>query len=122
VIGVSRSSATVAIDTFITELSSAIRNCPADSASSTVPAAATATDAALDWLATSRTFARRPAGGRYFEVLPRQVRDASNRIGSSLVVEHQDRRLGAGALEGTQMRPRVGPEIADPELHLPDDR
>src|SRR4051794_40124593 len=37
-----RSSATVAIETFITELSSAIRNCPAHKASSTVPAPCTA--------------------------------------------------------------------------------
>ena len=36
---VSRSLATVAIDTFITELSSIIRNCPAHSVSSTNPAA-----------------------------------------------------------------------------------
>ena len=43
---VPRSSATVAIDTFITELSSAIRNWPAASASNTVPAAdAVAVDA-----------------------------------------------------------------------------
>ena len=35
---VSRSSATVAIDTFITELSSIIRNCPAHSVSRTIPA------------------------------------------------------------------------------------
>ncbi len=39
VIVVSRSSATVAIDTFITELSSIIRNCPAHSVSRTIPAA-----------------------------------------------------------------------------------
>ena len=39
VIVVPRSSATVAIDTFMTELSRAIRNCPAARASSTVPAA-----------------------------------------------------------------------------------
>ena len=35
---VPRSSATVAIETFMTELSSAIRNCPAHRVSSTVPA------------------------------------------------------------------------------------
>src|SRR5262245_62617332 len=38
VIEVSRSSATVAIETFMTELSSAIRNCPAHRVSSTTPA------------------------------------------------------------------------------------
>ena len=42
VIVVPRSSATVAIETFITELSSAIRNCPAHSASSTAVAPAAA--------------------------------------------------------------------------------
>ena len=36
------SLATVAIDTFITELSSVIRNCPAASVASTVPAAVAA--------------------------------------------------------------------------------
>ena len=35
---VSRSSATVAIETFMTELSSAIRNCPAHRVSRTAPA------------------------------------------------------------------------------------
>ena len=40
VIVVPRSSATVAIETFMTELSSAIRNCPAHSASSTAVAPA----------------------------------------------------------------------------------
>src|SRR3954452_8806295 len=40
VIVVPRSSATVAIDTFITELSSIIRNCPAHSVNRTIPAAA----------------------------------------------------------------------------------
>ena len=39
VIVVSRSSATVAIETFMTELSSAIRNCPVAVVSSTAPAA-----------------------------------------------------------------------------------
>ncbi len=39
VIVVSRSLATVAIDTFITELSSVIRNCPAHSVARTAPAA-----------------------------------------------------------------------------------
>ena len=40
------SSATVAIDTFITELSSAIRNCAAHRVSSTTPAAFVATELA----------------------------------------------------------------------------
>jgi hypothetical protein len=39
VIVVPRSLATVAIDTFITELSSIIRNCPAHSVNRTIPAA-----------------------------------------------------------------------------------
>ena len=44
---VPRSSATVAIETFMTELSSAIRNCPAHNVRSTVPATAPACSTAL---------------------------------------------------------------------------
>ena len=47
VIVVPRSSATVAIETFMTELSSAIRNWPAQSVSSTVPATLPAFSTAL---------------------------------------------------------------------------
>jgi hypothetical protein len=42
------SSATVAIDTFMTELSSVMRNCPDASVNSTIPAAAVA--ASFAWV------------------------------------------------------------------------
>jgi hypothetical protein len=47
----------VAIDTFMTELSSVMRNCPAASVISTEPAAAPATPAALDTVTSELTAA-----------------------------------------------------------------
>jgi hypothetical protein len=57
---VPRSSATVAIETFITELSSAIRNCPAHSATSTA-VAPIAAGASRSSIVTLRTLERRRA-------------------------------------------------------------
>src|SRR6185436_3019731 len=50
---VPRSSATVAIDTFMTELSSAMRNCPEASVTRTVPCEATARAAEADCAGTA---------------------------------------------------------------------